>query len=230
MLEFTDSFRDLLPMMLLKIGVAVACGILLGIEREIKDKPAGLRTMVLITVGATLYMIVSGLMPLVSDAAGDVIQADPGRVAAQVVTGIGFLGAGTIIRARGSIHGLTTAAVIWVAAGIGLCIGAGFPLLALCTTLIVIFTLVMMDPLRQWLSRRAERRELRFRIPNDALVLQRARYLLEEFDVHEREVTVRTIGVRELEVAVALHADPDAAGRLMEALSTLPGVHGPAAH
>jgi uncharacterized membrane protein YhiD involved in acid resistance len=110
-----------------------------------------------------------------------------------------------------------------------LCIGAGFPLLGLSTTLIVIFTLVMMDPLRRWLSRRADRRELRFRIPNDALVLQRATNLLDQFDVRGSEVSVRTLGARELEIAVSVHAEADAAGRLIEALSTIPGIHGPAA-
>lgn len=190
MLEFTGAFGEMLPTMLLKLGAAVVCGVLLGIEREVKDKPAGLRTMVLITVGSALYMMVSELLPLVAEGSDLVLRVDPGRVAAQVVTGIGFLGAGAIIQARGSVHGLTTAAVIWVAAGIGLCIGAGFPLLGLGTTLVVILTIVLLDPLRRWLSRRAEVREVRIMIPNDALLLERAKSLLASYDVGEHDYEV----------------------------------------
>ena len=226
MLEFTEAFRAMLPIMLLKLSVAVVCGVLLGIEREVKDKPAGLRTMVLITVGSALYMIISELLPLVAEGSDLVLRVDPGRVAAQVVTGIGFLGAGTIIQARGSVHGLTTAAVIWVAAGIGLCIGAGFPLLGLGTTLIVLLTIVILDPLRRWLSRRAEVREVRIMIPNDALLLQRAESLLASYDVGERDYDVKPTSSGELELRADLHAGPDALARFLEGVAAIPGAHG----
>ena len=226
MFEFSDSVPALFPTMLLKIGTAVLCGILLGIEREVKDKPAGLRTIVLITVGSTLYMIVSELIPLVAEGPESITRADPSRIAAQVVTGIGFLGAGAIIQARGAIHGLTTAAVIWVAAGIGLCVGAGFPLLALTVTVLVLITLVVMDPLRRYLSRRADVRNLVFRLPNDELVLYRVEFLMQQYDVKQDDYTVVPAGDHELEISVALHAESDAASRFLEALHSLPGIHG----
>lgn len=226
MFEFSDAFHELLPLMITKLTVALVCGILLGVEREIKDKPAGLRTMVLITVGSTLYMIVSELIPLIAEGPESTMRVDPSRIAAQVVTGIGFLGAGAIIRGRGSIHGLTTAAVIWIAAGIGICIGAGFPLLGFSTTIVVLVTLTLLDPLRRWLSRRAAPRTLRFRVANDELLLQRVTFLMEQFDVRPPDYSVNKPVDDELEVEVALRAESDAAGRFLEALTAMPGVRG----
>jgi putative Mg2+ transporter-C (MgtC) family protein len=109
------------------------CGGLIGIERELKSKPAGFRTNILIALGSSMYMAV-GL--LLSGA-----EVDPTRIAAQVVTGIGFLGAGCIIQAGGQIRGLTTAATIWVVAAIGIVSGAGYPVLALVGSMMVILTL-----------------------------------------------------------------------------------------
>jgi len=110
--------------LLLKLGLAVLLGGVVGLERELSGKPAGLRTNILICIGATLLAdlsinIGSGIAP------SGMRMGDPGRIAAQVVVGIGFLGAGTILQARGSVVGLTTAATIWVVAAIGLLIGAG---------------------------------------------------------------------------------------------------------
>ena len=108
-------------------------------EREANNRPAGLRTHVLVTIGATLIMLVSqyGFM----DPSGRGPLGDPARLAAQVVSGIGFLGAGTILQTENRIKGLTTAASLWVCAGIGLAIGNGFYLGAMTTALIVVLTL-----------------------------------------------------------------------------------------
>jgi len=147
MIEDVNLLMTMLPGIAAKLGAAILCGLLLGIERERKDKPAGIRTIMLITVGATIYMLVSELIPTITEGPESITRTDPARVAAQVVTGIGFLGAGTIIQARGSVHGLTTAAVIWVAAAIGLLIGIGFPLLGIGLTLVVLTALVALEPL-----------------------------------------------------------------------------------
>jgi putative Mg2+ transporter-C (MgtC) family protein len=133
-----ESF--LLPEMWIKLALATACGAAIGIERELHDKPAGLRTNMLICVGSALITMVS-LHVALSYAERQVNIADPGRIAAQIVSGIGFLGAGTIIQARGSVHGLTTAATIWVMAGIGLAIGSGAFAPAIATTVILLGTL-----------------------------------------------------------------------------------------
>ena len=123
MIEEFDFLLGFLPEVAIKPGVACLCGLLLGMEREWRGKPAGLRTITLMTVGATLFMIVSDLVALTIDGPEAITRVDPSRIASQVVSGIGFLGAGAIIQSRGSIHGLTTAATVWVAASIGLCVG-----------------------------------------------------------------------------------------------------------
>jgi len=129
-----------LPTFLLRGVFAVVCGAIIGIERERRGKPAGFRTMTLISLGSTIYMLVGEFVFQKFSAAA----VDPTRIAAQVVTGIGFIGAGAIIQSRGTISGLTTAATIWVVAGIGLIIGAGFPWIGFVCTLLVLGTLVLL--------------------------------------------------------------------------------------
>lgn len=120
-----------------RIVIAAIMGGLIGMEREVNNRPAGLRTHVLVTLGATLIMLISidGF-----DYPG-IERVDPSRIAAQVVSGIGFLGAGTIMVRKNSIDGLTTAASLWVSAGIGLAIGVGYYLGAIVTGGIVLLTL-----------------------------------------------------------------------------------------
>ena len=126
-----------------KLVIAVLIGGGVGLERELNRKPAGLRTNVLICVGSALLMDLS--MSIAATHGGD-----PGRIAAQVVTGIGFLGAGTILHTRGQITGLTSAATIWVVAALGLTIGAGFFVEALGSAVTVMIVLVGLG----WLERR----------------------------------------------------------------------------
>lgn len=124
-----------------RLLLATIIGGLIGVEREVNNRPAGLRTHILVTLGASLIMLVSidGLYR-VND--GTVELSDPYRLAAQVVSGIGFLGAGTIMRTGNSINGLTTAASLWVSAGIGLAIGTGYYLGAIVTGVIVLIVLM----------------------------------------------------------------------------------------
>ena len=118
--------------MALRLIMAGGVGALIGYERERAEKPAGFRTLVLVCLGATLFTIASGY--------GFGPLSDPSRVAAGIVIGIGFLGAGTIIRGE-HIVGLTTAAAIWTVAAIGLALGAGLYVVAGVTTVIVLFVL-----------------------------------------------------------------------------------------
>lgn len=127
---------------------------LIGIERETKQQPAGLRTHLLVGTGACLMMIMSitGFDAFINKG-NDAIRFDPGRIPSYVISGIGFLGAGTIIVQRGSVKGLTTAASIWVAAGLGLVVGLGMYFVAILTTLIVLGTLYVLGKLeRKYLS------------------------------------------------------------------------------
>jgi putative Mg2+ transporter-C (MgtC) family protein len=116
-----------------ELGLALALSACIGLEREIRQKDAGLRTHTLVGLGAALFMLVSkyGFTDVLE--AGRVIL-DPSRVAAQIVTGVGFLGAGVIFVRRDAVRGLTTAAAIWVTAAVGAAAGAGLPVLAAETT------------------------------------------------------------------------------------------------
>ena len=140
LLESYEQLSRVLPAFLVRSGAAVLCGALIGIEREWKRKPAGFRTNILICLGAAIYT-----------AAGLLLRTDEGvdatRIASQVVTGIGFLGAGSIIQSGGSVKGLTTAATIWVVASIGILSGAGFPLLAMLSSALVVITLAVLGGL-----------------------------------------------------------------------------------
>jgi len=117
--------------MLVRLGLATIFGSLLGIEREIHGKVAGFRTHALVALGSALVMIVS---IDIFEVYRNVATVDPSRIAAQVVSGIGFLGAGAILRFRSGVTGLTTAASLWLSAGIGLACGAGFLKPALVAT------------------------------------------------------------------------------------------------
>jgi putative Mg2+ transporter-C (MgtC) family protein len=117
---------------LLRLAAAVALGGTIGLERELRAQPAGFRTHVLVALGASLFTV-SGI---------ELGGADPSRVAAQVVAGIGFLGAGAILHERGAVHGLTTAASLWIAAAVGVACGAGVPELAAFAVVIALLTLI----------------------------------------------------------------------------------------
>lgn len=132
----------------LKLLMAVACGGAIGLERELSRKPAGLRTNVLVCVGAALFMIVSRHI------GGGAPFTDPARLVAQVVTAIGFIGAGVILQSRGSITGLTTAATILMVGAVGITIGEGMFTVALMTSALIIVVLVLLRKVERGLVRR----------------------------------------------------------------------------
>ncbi len=132
----------------LKLLMAVVCGGAIGFERELSRKPAGLRTNVLICVGATLFMIVSRHI------GGGAPYTDPARLVAQVVTAIGFIGAGVILQSRGSITGLTTAATILLVGAVGVTIGEGMFTVAVMVTLLIIAVLVVLRRVERAFVRR----------------------------------------------------------------------------
>ena len=118
---------------LIRLAISLVLGALIGFEREIHKSPAGLRTIALVTVASTLYTLASLTFT------GP--NADMTRIAAQIVVGLGFIGGGVIFQAKDTIHGLTTAASIWVAGAIGLMVGIGAYVFAAATTMIVILIL-----------------------------------------------------------------------------------------
>jgi putative Mg2+ transporter-C (MgtC) family protein len=130
-----------------RLCLAAGLGAVLGLEREWRQKYAGLRTNILIAIGAALFTVMS--IDLSASAGGD-----PTRVASQIVTGIGFLGAGAIMRTGVGIRGLTTASMIWVNAAIGVAVGGGEYRLAIIATGVTLLVLVVLTPVERWIERR----------------------------------------------------------------------------
>ena len=131
-----------------RLALAAALGMVIGIERTYRAKTAGIRTHFLVALGSALFMIVSRY--------GFEGTGDPGRVAAQIVSGIGFLGAGTIIMQKHVVHGLTTAAGMWVAAGIGMASAAGLYSVAVISTVLALIGLETVGRLNRFLRARGE--------------------------------------------------------------------------
>lgn len=130
--------------MMIRLLTASGLSIVVGYNREKLHKPAGIRTHLLVCLGSACVMLVSIEMFMKYSAI--VTNIDPGRIAGQVVTGIGFIGAGTIIRGEGElVKGLTTAASVWAVAGIGLACGAGFYVLAVMVTAIIVMVLLVLN-------------------------------------------------------------------------------------
>ena len=141
---------DLSPEDVYKLLLSFLLGAIIGTEREYRSKSAGLRTMILIAVGSTLFTILSIR-----------IGEDASRIAANIVTGIGFIGAGIIFRENNRVVGITTAAIVWVTAAVGMGIGAGLYAVSLCCFVISGFSLVILSPIQKYIRRKNQIRNYR---------------------------------------------------------------------
>lgn len=146
---------------LFKLVMSLVLGSVVGYERKRKGQMAGLRTFALISMGATMAMLVS--IYVCQEYVG-LKNGDPGRIAAQVVTGVGFLGAGAIIQMKGSVRGLTTAAGIWMVSTIGLAVGVGMYLLSVVATLLILFILVQLERFEHNHAMGSESRIIRLKV------------------------------------------------------------------
>jgi putative Mg2+ transporter-C (MgtC) family protein len=190
---------DVLVMQLdtvLRLVLAAALGGMIGLEREASGKPAGFRTNLLICVGAALLTELS--RQIATDATG-FYRADPARIAAQIVSGIGFIGAGTIMQARGAVTGLTSAATLWVVAAIGMAVGAEAYVPAMVATALVMTALRMLGRIEDTLlPRRSADRTLEVSLDPGALVT----------DVHDllaaSSISVLSMTVERTDSAIAL--------------------------
>lgn len=135
-MDFTISYQDMISMLM-----SIFCGGIIGFEREYRSKSAGFRTIILISLGSTIFTIVSGHGSEADD-----------RIAANIITGIGFIGAGVIFKDQISIRGLTTAAVIWTSAAIGMTTGIGYHALAFVFTLITLLILLTITPMEKLIA------------------------------------------------------------------------------
>ena len=137
---------------LYKLLFSFLLGAIIGAEREYRSKSAGLRTMILIAVGSTVFTLISIR-----------ISGDAGRIAANIVTGIGFIGAGIIFRENNRVVGITTAAIVWVTAGLGMAIGAGYYIIALYSFLVAGLSLVVLTPLQKWIRNKNQIKSYRLK-------------------------------------------------------------------
>jgi len=210
---------------LLRLGLAAVLAGAIGFERELREQEAGLRTHMLVCVGATMFMLVGVYawadMPLGQDIG---VIVDPSRVASYVVSGIGFLGAGAIIRHGINVRGLTTAASLWVVAAIGVAVGAGMYAFSVATTALVLLALWPLAQLKHFLQAKQEttRRvgvtlESGGRVSSVLAAVEQREYEVTSVEVREEE------GARRVDVVIVTQAD-DTLGGLLDTIAETEGV------
>jgi len=208
-----------------KLLVAAILGGVVGLERESLNRPAGFRTHILVCMGSALIMMVS--IDLFKVYHGQT-AVDPGRIAAQVVSGIGFLGAGTIMHEGATVRGLTTAASLWVIAGIGLAVGAGLFLPAAATAGLVLLTLVFLARLDAGLLGRHQFHTLQLTVADRPGQLGRLGVLLGDRGVNIKNISMRPsaqAGYLDMELSVRLPSTLDH-NALVQELLAMDGVYG----
>jgi putative Mg2+ transporter-C (MgtC) family protein len=158
LMEIREWVNSLSPdiQLVIKLSLAALLGGLFGVERDFHGHEAGLRTNMMIAISSCLFTILSiEAFPLLPETGG---FRDTARVAAQIVVGVGFLGAGAVIQARDRVRGLTTAATIWLVAAVGMAIGTGAYIAGIFTTIFALAVLVLLAPLSKRLERRGQNR------------------------------------------------------------------------
>jgi putative Mg2+ transporter-C (MgtC) family protein len=193
-MEETTLLWHWLKTMAPTVLISILCGGLIGIERQLKNKAAGVKTNILICVGAALYAMISILLSNANQPNGGPM-GDPARVAAQIVSGIGFLGGGAIVHSRGTVVGLTTAATIWVVAAIGLLIGIGYPVLGIIGTLAIIAILTITDVFEDRVLGRSMKFQVDLQIMDpDGRLRQEVQTLLLDHELTLEDFSVSPLG------------------------------------
>jgi putative Mg2+ transporter-C (MgtC) family protein len=214
---------------ILRLMLAAVLGGVVGLERERLEWVAGLRTHMLVCLGAALVMIVSAYGFNDTISAGRIVL-DPSRVAAQVVSGIGFLGAGTILFLRQQvIRGLTTAASLWTVAAVGLAVGSGLYLAAICTTTLVVVILALVKPLEKRLFHRQQSRHVTILINRQRVSLLRIEAEIEAGGLEVKQITLKrgdTPDEDYVEFALLRNAPKEALLAVAAKLQEIDGVRG----
>jgi putative Mg2+ transporter-C (MgtC) family protein len=211
---------------ILRLLIATILGAVVGLERERLEWAAGLRTHALVCVGAALFMIVSAFGFADALGSSDVIL-DPSRVAAQVVSGIGFIGAGTIIFRREIVRGLTTAASIWAVAAIGLAVGGGMYLAAIVATVLALVILAVVKPIEWRVFKHRRARQVNLTVDVQEISLSDIKAEIEAADLHLDRLVIRSSDHPEadrVEVFLARGSSEEKLLLLMESLRRFAGV------
>jgi len=214
----------------LRLLLAALLGGLIGLEREWNNHAAGFRTHILVTIGAAGIMLLSiyGFADFVYEAN---VRTDPARLAAQVISGIGFLGAGAIMRNGSTVSGLTTAASIWVVAAIGLCVGAGFYYVSVLATALVLVSLFLLNKWEKHLLRHRRACEVEIRMKDRAGNMTQITAQFETHGVQIRNLKMHmdepaSSGDKEvMNLKLSLQtANPEKMLKILQQISGLPGV------
>lgn len=206
------------------LGLAFVLSAIIGIERQVHQKDAGLRTHILVGLGAAAFTLVSGLG--FRGALGDLVILDPSRIAAQVVSGIGFLGAGVIFMRRDAVRGLTTAASVWVAAAVGMACGAGMPSTAIAVTVLHVIALLLFTPVVRRLAPSRGVQELEIHLEDAEGGISRVMKLAGEKGYHlelRSTTTNLTDGKRSVTAKFRVERGPKT-WKLAEEIAQQPGV------
>ena len=171
--------HDLTSYMVGRLLLAAVLGGVIGLERELRHKPAGLRTNMLISLGAALFTIISFAM-------ASTVGGDHTRIAAQIIPGIGFIGAGVVIRERGAVLGITSAATIFVIAAVGMACGAGLPVTAVFTTLLLLVALVLLGMAEERFGLHSQLTTFRITAADQAGMIERVHDIASQMGVELR--------------------------------------------
>lgn len=185
--ELFETTQITTDVALLRLLLSFVAGSFVGWDRERRLQPAGLRTHILICMGATLVMLISIFIPQTFQ---DFQNGDPGRIAAQAVSGIGFLGAGAILKFGVNIKGLTTAASIWITAALGLSIGTGMYIVALIAVVIILFVLRALDLFEKHAFSQKSAKTLKIRVRNNHFDVDYVKSILKKYKIQVSTVDV----------------------------------------
>lgn len=201
--------------LMVRLLVALVLGAIVGLERERQERAAGLRTVTMVSLGSCLFTIVG---------AYGFANTDPSRVAAQIVTGIGFLGAGTIFLRKDLVRGLTTAATIWSVAAIGMAAGTAQYFVALFTTLLILSVLMVLKPIERRFFKRPNEAQVSLILPRGEGEIERVRAALRGIDAFPISIRIQELndGDDRLEVDIGLPAERTTS-ELLRQLRTIEG-------
>ena len=225
MFDFLNEFEVNSPVIIiLRLLCASLSGFVIGIEREKHNQPAGMRTHMALSLGAAIVMLLSIYIP--ADFIEDGSNADPGRLAAQVISGIGFLGAGAIVRYGFNVKGLTTSASIWVTSGIGLTFGAGYYLLGFISTFFLVAILYGFGLIEDLFFEQKNLRILSVVINSERLQPKKIFETVEALNIHTEQPSIREdIETGTTEVIMHCRVDEDFSIRkLFESIKSLDNV------
>ena len=207
----------------LRVLVSAVLGAIVGLERERSDQPAGLRTNMVLVIGATLAMVLSINLGYLYAKPGT--SADPARLAAQVISGIGFLGAGAILRFGYNVKGLTTASSLWTMAIVGMTVGAGYYLIGVFATVLMLIVLALLNVIEKRFLRTSIARYISIEVNFRKGVVKTVRHIVEEFAVSISNFTIQK-HVKDERLRLHVVAVIDRDQQLEDLIETLSDVDG----